>query len=131
MTTSRSGSGSIKVHRVYEARLPSGKRYLVERLWPRGIRKEDLRIDGWIREVSPSPELRRWFGHDPAKWTGFRRRYFAELDRHPEAWRPLLDAAARGRVTLLFSARDEEHNSAVALKEYLERHRRGRRRETT
>ena len=131
MTTSRSGSRSIEVHRVYEAGLPSGKRYLVERLWPRGIRKEDLRIDGWIREVSPSPELRRWFGHDPAKWTGFRRRYFAELDRHPEAWRPLLDAAARARVTLLFSARDEEHNSAVALKEYLERHRRGGRRETT
>jgi uncharacterized protein YeaO (DUF488 family) len=75
-----------------------------------------------LRDVAPSAELRVWFGHDPAKWAEFRRRYFRELDAHPEAWKPLLEAARRGTVTLLFSARDAEHNNAVALKEYLERH---------
>jgi uncharacterized protein YeaO (DUF488 family) len=111
------------VRRVYDSRSGPGERYLVERLWPRGIRKEDLRLDGWTRDVAPSTELRRWFGHDPGKWREFRRRYFAELDARPEAWRPLAEAAARRRVILLFSARDTEHNNAVALKEYLERHR--------
>jgi uncharacterized protein YeaO (DUF488 family) len=110
---------AIETARVYQAPLPAGKRYLVERLWPRGVRQEDLRIDGWIRDVAPSTELRRWFAHDPAKWAEFRRRYFAELDEHPEAWLPLVEAAARGKVTLLYSARDTEHNSAVALAEYL------------
>lgn len=121
---SGTGAQGVEVARIYDAgRRGGGRRYLVERLWPRGIRKEDLRIDGWIRDVAPSAELRKWFRHDPSKWNEFKRRYFAELDRHPEAWRPLLEAAARGSVTLLFSGRDTERNNALALKEYLEKHR--------
>lgn len=113
----------IRLKRVYDP--PSaedGERYLVERLWPRGMSRQSLHLSGWLREVAPSAELRLWFGHDPAKWAKFRRRYFRELDTRPEAWKPLLEAARRGTVTLLFSARDAEHNNAVALKEYLERH---------
>lgn len=111
----------INLRRVYEPPRPGeGARYLVERLWPRGLSKEALQLDGWLREVAPSDALRRWFAHDPARWDEFRRRYFEELDRRPEAWQPLLEAARRGPVTLLFSARDPEHNNAVALKQYLE-----------
>jgi uncharacterized protein YeaO (DUF488 family) len=111
----------IQTRRVYETPEPSdGTRFLVERLWPRGMKKEALKLDGWLKEVAPSAELRRWFGHDPAKWEEFRRRYFAELDQHPEAWQPIQEAARRGTVTLLYSARDTAHNSAVALKAYLE-----------
>ena len=80
-----------------------------------------MKLDGWLKEVAPSDELRRWFGHDPAKWEEFQQRYFAELEAKPEAWRPLLEAARKGTVTLLFSARDEAHNNAVALKAFLER----------
>jgi len=111
----------IQVRRVYEPPQPDdGTRVLVERLWPRGMKKEDLRMDTWLKDVAPSPVLRRWFGHRPAKWEEFRRRYFAELDRRREAWQIIRDAARRGTVTLLYSARDTEHNSAVALKAYLE-----------
>ena len=111
----------IRTKRVYDDADPSdGARYLVERLWPRGMRKEDLRLDGWLKDVAPSPDLRRWFAHDPAKWDEFKRRYFAELDARPDAWQPLAEAARKGDVTLLYSARDTEHNSALALKEYLE-----------
>lgn len=111
----------IQTRRVYDAPEPgAGARFLVERLWPRGMKKEALELDGWLKDVAPSADLRRWFGHDPAKWEEFRRRYFAELDRHPEAWLPIQEAARRGKVTLLYSARDTEHNSAVALKAYLE-----------
>lgn len=110
----------IRVKRVYDPpESDDGMRFLVERLWPRGLSKVALCIDGWLRDVAPSHELRRWFGHDPKRWEEFRRRYFAELDARPEAWRPLLEAAARGNVTLLFSARDTEHNNAVALRDYL------------
>jgi uncharacterized protein YeaO (DUF488 family) len=112
---------AIELKRVYDAPRGRGKRYLVERLWPRGIRKDELQITGWLRDVAPSTELRRWFAHDPAKWDAFRRRYFAELDEHREAWRPL--AEAEGTITLLYSARDTEHNNAVALKEFLARRR--------
>jgi len=111
----------IRVERVYNHLAREGSaRYLVERLWPRGVRKEALEIDGWLRDGAPSDGLRRWFGHDPARWDEFRQRYFAELDEEPAAWQTLLDAASRGDVTLLFSARDQEHNNAVALKDYLE-----------
>ncbi len=111
----------IKVKRVYDPVEPDdGKRFLVERLWPRGIRKETLAMEGWLKEVAPSDRLRRWFGHDPKKWEEFRRRYFAELEARPEAWRPLLEAARAGNVTLLFSARDTAHNNAMALREFLE-----------
>jgi uncharacterized protein YeaO (DUF488 family) len=103
--------------------LPEGRRFLVERLWPRGVRREDLELDDWLRQVAPSTELRRWFGHDPERWEEFRRRYATELDASPDAWQPLLDAARTGPVVLLFSARDEEHNNAVALRDYLAAHR--------
>ncbi len=109
----------IRVARVYDEPAGPGRRFLVERLWPRGVRKDALELDGWLREVAPSDGLRRWFGHDPARWEEFRRRYFGELDSRPGAWRPLVEAARRGDVTLLYSARDREHNSAVALAEYL------------
>jgi Uncharacterized conserved protein len=111
----------IKVKRVYDPAEPDdGRRFLVDRLWPRGVKKEALRMDGWLREVAPSDRLRRWFGHDPKKWEEFRRRYFAELEAHPEAWQPLREAARAGNVTLLFSARDTSYNNAVALREFLE-----------
>ncbi len=111
----------IRVKRVYEPPDPlDGKRFLVERLWPRGVRKRVLALDGWLKEVAPSDGLRRWFGHDPAQWEEFRRRYTAELDARPESWAPILRAARQGPVTLLFSTRDLERNSAVALQAYLE-----------
>ena len=111
----------IKLKRVYEAPESSdGVRILVERLWPRGMKKEALELDEWLRDVAPSNELRRWFGHDPSRWDEFRQRYGAELDAHPEVWQPILDAAERSTVTLLFSAHDVEHNNAVALKRYLD-----------
>ncbi len=112
----------IQTKRVYEPAGPhDGTRYLVERLWPRGMKKEALKMDGWLKEVAPSDGLRRWFNHDPEKWAEFQRRYRAELNRQQEVWEPIEQAARRGTVTLLYSARDEEHNNAVALKKYLER----------
>jgi|SRR5580700_660008 uncharacterized protein YeaO (DUF488 family) len=112
----------ITLRRVYDAPSPSkGKRYLVDRLWPRGIKKEALRVDGWLKDVAPSDELRHWFGHDPAKWDEFQKRYFAELNAQSQAWKPLLDVARHGAVELLYSARDTEHNNAVALKRYLDK----------
>ena len=112
----------IELKRAYDAPMPSdGRRYLVERLWPRGVRKADLPLDGWIKDVAPSPELRRWFGHEPRRWYAFRTRYLGELRRHTEALTPLLDAARHGPVTLVYSARDTERNAAVVLREYLHR----------
>lgn len=107
--------------RVYEpAAAGDGRRFLVERLWPRGMKKASLEMDGWLKDAAPSTELRRWFNHDPDKWQAFRKRYFAELKRHDEALQPLRDAERRhGKVTLLFSSRDTEHNNAVALRDYL------------
>jgi uncharacterized protein YeaO (DUF488 family) len=117
----------FRVKRVYEeAASGDGARCLVDRLWPRGVAKVSLRIDGWLKEAAPGDTLRRWFNHDPARWHEFRRRYFAELDAKPEAWAPLLDAAKKGPVTLVYSAHDEEHNNAVALAEYLSTHAAGR-----
>jgi uncharacterized protein YeaO (DUF488 family) len=111
----------ITVKRVYDPSTPEdGARFLVERLWPRGIKKASLPMDAWLKDVAPSAALRRWFGHDSAKWEAFRQCYFAELDDKPEAWRPLVEAARRGPVTLLYSARTTAHNNAVALKQYLE-----------
>lgn len=111
----------IQLKRVYDPpNSTDGPRFLIERLWPRGVKKTSLRLDAWLKEVGPSHELRRWFSHDPGKWDEFRRRYFAELDANPEAWRPILKAARDGRVTLLFSSHDTEHNNTVALKEFLE-----------
>ena len=112
--------GEITLTRVYDHESAGDRpRFLVERLWPRGVRRADLLLDDWVKDVGPSTELRRWFGHEPEKWDEFRQRYFAELDGRPEAWKPLCDAADAGDITLLYSSHDAEHNNAVALREYL------------
>jgi uncharacterized protein YeaO (DUF488 family) len=110
----------IKLKRAYDpASRDDGVRYLVERLWPRGIKKAELQLDGWLKDAAPSPELRKWFGHDPEKWPRFRQRYFSELKARQQSLEPLLRAAHRGPVTLIFSSHDTEHNAAVALRDYL------------
>jgi uncharacterized protein YeaO (DUF488 family) len=118
----------ITVKRVYDPpKRDDGCRLLVDRLWPRGVKKDEVHLDGWIKDVAPSDKLRQWFGHESAKWEEFRRRYFAELDHKPEAWRPIADAEKqKKKVTLLFGAKDSEHNNAVALKEYIGSARRGK-----
>jgi uncharacterized protein YeaO (DUF488 family) len=111
----------IQTKRVYEPAAKSdGQRFLVERLWPRGIKKEALHMIAWLKDVAPSNELRKWFNHDPARWKEFQKRYRAELDGKPETWQPLLTAVKIGEVTLLFSSHDLEHNNALVLKAYLE-----------
>src|SRR5207253_2214760 len=112
----------IQVKRLYEpAAASDGARFLVDRLWPRGLKKEALHVDGWLKDAAPSNPLRKWFNHDPEKWDEFQSRYFAELDENLEAVQSLLAAARRGTVTLLFAAHDTEHNNAVALRQYLAR----------
>ena len=112
----------LKTKRVYEpAEASDGIRFLVDRLWPRGIKKEALKMKAWLKDVAPSPELRKWFAHDPARWQEFQRRYTAELKSNADAWSPILEAAKQGNVTLLYSARDTEHNSALLLEEFLEK----------
>ena len=112
----------ITLRRAYDkVTSEAGPVFLVERLWPRGVKKANLHPDAWLKEVAPSTALRQWFGHDPDKWQEFRRRYFAELDASPAAWEPLLKVARKGRVTLLYSSRDTQHNNAVALKEFLDK----------
>ena len=109
----------ITLKRAYDpVSRTDGTRFLVERLWPRGVSKARLRVDAWLKEVGPSTELRKWFSHDPEKWDEFRRRYFRELGSRPEAWQPIVSAARRGRVTLVYSSHDTQHNNAVALQEY-------------
>ena len=111
----------LKIKRAYESTETSdGARFLVDRLWPRGIKKENLEMNAWLKDVAPSPALRKWFAHDPDKWPEFQKRYWAELESNPEAWQPILEAAKQGEITLLYSARDTEHNSAVLLKAFLE-----------
>jgi uncharacterized protein YeaO (DUF488 family) len=111
----------LQIKRVYEtAHASDGVRFLVERLWPRGIKKEDLKMKAWLKEAAPSADLRRWFAHDPSKWEEFKKRYRAELEANLDAWKPLLEAAEQGDVSLLYSARDTEHNSALLLKSFLE-----------
>ncbi len=116
----------IRVKRVYApADEHDGLRVLVDRLWPRGLSKARVAADLWLRDAAPSTQLRKWFAHDPARWEDFQRRYFQELDTHPEALEPLREAIKQGPVSLLYSAHDAEHNQAVALREYLLRaHRR-------
>ena len=110
----------ITLKRAYEpVSRTDGTRFLVERLWPRGISKASLRVDAWLKEAGPSTGLRTWFSHDPDKWDEFRRRYFRELASHPEPWQPIVSAARRGRVTLVYSSHDTQHNNAVALQEFL------------
>jgi uncharacterized protein YeaO (DUF488 family) len=118
----------LKLKRAYEpVTSADGVRFLVERLWPRGVSKTKLHLDAWLKDVGPSTELRRWFSHDPEKWSQFRSRYFRELDSRPDSWRPIVTAARGHTVTLVYSSHDEEHNNAVALKEYLQAKKRGRR----
>jgi uncharacterized protein YeaO (DUF488 family) len=111
---------AITLARVYDA--PStapARRFLVDRVWPRGVRRADLALEGWLKDAAPSAELRRWYGHEPARWEEFRRRYTTELDEHPETWRPLLEAARSGDVVLLYAAREREHNNAAVLRDQL------------
>lgn len=112
---------AIRVRRIYEpASDDDGYRVLVDHIWPRGVSKERARLDEWLKEVAPTSRLRRWFGHDPERWEEFKRRYSAELAGRSDTLRRLREKAGRGNVTLLFAARDEHHNNAVALKDYLE-----------
>jgi uncharacterized protein YeaO (DUF488 family) len=110
----------IRIKRTYEPPARSdGWRVLVERLWPRGMKKEALAADAWLKDVAPSTELRKWFDHRVERWDEFRRRYREELKAHSGAWRPIVDAARRGTVTLLYSAHDTLHNGAIVLRDYL------------
>jgi uncharacterized protein YeaO (DUF488 family) len=110
----------IQIKRVYDPPARGdGQRILVERLWPRGMKKESLATDAWMKEVAPSTELRKWFGHQVERWEEFQRRYREELDANPDAWTPILAASKGGTVTLLYSAHDVLHNSALVLRDYL------------
>lgn len=117
----RRRSINIKVKRVYEPPARSdGCRILVDRIWPRGLSKQTAKLDAWIKEVAPSAELRKWFGHDPSKWAAFKHKYFRELDQQESVAQRLLNECSGHTVTLLFAAKDGDHNNAVALKEYLD-----------
>jgi uncharacterized protein YeaO (DUF488 family) len=110
----------IKLKRAYEpAAEADGLRVLVERLWPRGVTKQKAKIDLWLKEIAPSAELREWYGHEPTRWAGFRKRYRAELKSHGDLLKLLAFVAERHTVTFVYAARDEERNSAVALKAWL------------
>jgi uncharacterized protein YeaO (DUF488 family) len=113
---------TIDVKRAYDPSAKSdGHRILIDRIWPRGVTRNDLRIDAWLKDLAPSTALRKWFGHDPAKWEEFKERYARELAQRSEALENLLEKARAGHITLIFSAKDTQHNNAVALKEQLER----------
>jgi len=110
----------ILLKRAYDgASIKHGRRFLVERLWPRGIKKASLPLDGWLKDVAPSTELRKWFGHDPSRWPEFRRRYAEEIRQHPDELAQLRSLAGKGPVTLVYSAHDELHNDAVVLRDLL------------
>ena len=110
----------IRTRRIYDpSTAGDGTRILVDGLWPRGISKQQARLDGWWRTLAPTKELRQWFAHDLSRWEGFKERYFAELDAKHEALSALAETSRGGRLTLLFAARDPVHNNAVALREYL------------
>lgn len=118
-------TGAMKIYtkRVYDPPASTdGKRYLVDRLWPRGLKRENIELEGWMKEIAPSTGLRKWFGHDPALWDEFRSRYFEELENNKASLKPLIEAARHGTVTLVYGARDTAHNDAVVIKEYLEKH---------
>jgi len=111
----------IKLKRAYDEPKPQdGRRVLVDRLWPRGVSKEDAELDEWMKDIAPSDDLRKWFGHDAERWDEFRDRYFAELDEKPDLVAQLREWADGHALTLVYGAKDEEHNNAVALKEYLQ-----------
>jgi uncharacterized protein YeaO (DUF488 family) len=111
----------LQVKRVYDpVEAADGARFLVDRLWPRGVKKTDLSLRAWLKDVAPSHALRTWYHHDPQNWNEFCRRYRQELEANPAAWQGLLESARRERVTLLYSARDRHHNQALVLKAFLE-----------
>lgn len=111
---------NIKLHRIYEKKSPSGYRVLVDRLWPRGISKEDANLDDYWKELAPSNKLRKWFDHDPDKWGEFRQKYLHELKGHQKEVKECLDKVTKKNLILLYGAKDVEHNQALVLKEYLE-----------
>ncbi len=118
--TQRIKADHVKLKRAYEpAAADDGTRILIDRLWPRGVKKADAAIDQWIKDIAPSTALRKWFGHDPDRWAEFRRRYAVEVRRHPEYLSRLRALARQGPITLIFSAQDEVHNDAVALRNFL------------
>jgi uncharacterized protein YeaO (DUF488 family) len=116
----RIAAGKVKLKRAYDPPAASdGKRILIDRLWPRGLKKTDAAINEWMKDVAPSTALRKWFGHDPGRWPEFRRRYLEELHGHREELDRLRALARQGTVTLIFSAHDQAHNDAVVLREFL------------
>src|SRR5207248_10156341 len=120
MMSRKIAAENVKLKRAYES--PSGEdgtRVLVDRLWPRGVKKSDAGIDHWVKELAPSTELRKWFGHDPARWHEFRERYIVELRQHRDELARLLELARQGPITLVYSAHDEIHNDAVVLRDTL------------
>ena len=111
---------NVKLKRAYEpSAADDGTRILIDRLWPRGVKKVDAAIDEWVKDIAPSTALRKWFGHDPARWQEFRSRYAVEIHQHPEQLNRLRALARQGPITLVFSAHDEVHNDAVALRGFL------------
>lgn len=124
MAAKRSNAAArVHLKRVYDPASPAdGTRVLVDRLWPRGLSKAKAKIDLWLKEVAPSTELRKWFGHDPQRWDEFRHRYIEELKQHPEDLAKLRELASKGPLTLLYAARDEQHNDAVVLRDVLLKH---------
>lgn len=113
----------IMIKRAYDPpAAEDGERYLVDRLWPRGVKREALDLTGWVKDAAPSNELRKWVHQEPKHWEAFEDRYAAELKENPDAWKPLLEAARKGRITLIYASRDPEHNNAAALKKFLEKH---------
>ena len=113
-------AANVQLKRAYEAAAADdGKRILIDRLWPRGVSKDDAALDQWMKDLAPSTELRKWFGHDPDRWAEFQDRYAKELHAHPEPFGRLRDLALKGRVTLVYSAHDEAHNDAVVLRSLL------------
>jgi uncharacterized protein YeaO (DUF488 family) len=117
---SRIKAGNIKLKRAYEPAEPSdGTRILVDRLWPRGVSRDEAALDQWLKDVAPSTDLRKWFGHDPGRWDEFRERYVGELSQHSEQVKELRTLAREGTVTLVYSAHDENHNDAVVLRDFI------------
>ena len=115
-----------KIKRIYNAPTPDdGIRILVDRLWPRGLSKEKAKVDLWLKEIAPSNELRKWYGHDPKKWAEFRKKYFKDLDTKRELVNQIVQQMKEGDVTLLYSSKEEKINNAVALKEYIEKQKEG------
>ncbi|OGP93853.1 MAG: hypothetical protein A2157_15805 [Deltaproteobacteria bacterium RBG_16_47_11] len=116
----------IKIKRIYDTPTPDdGIRILVDRLWPRGLSKEKAKVDLWFKEIAPSNELRKWYAHDPKKWTEFRKTYFSDLNMKRELVNQIVQKMKEGEVTLLYSSKEEKINNAVALKEYIEKQKKG------